>query len=210
MIGAHPENSSQSLLNSEDYYRNMVIPNNWDTLEDFFNWFILDARMPLMIPWNAKIIHGDDFTAISIFKKGQYQVELFLEHPSLYIRTHAHPNVETINMRLGGNDQHPVQPVHNMSTQWGTIDWKKPAGLVHGSDPSGERFSGCCLLSFQKWINDEPVTSVATHWKGTTAGHLHDSIIRKEYPESFVKNGYADVTVSAEEYYALQEINNRK
>jgi hypothetical protein len=206
MIGPHPDNAAQSILNPNDYYMGIKIPESWNTLEDFFNWFILDAKMPLMIPWNANIIRGDDFTAISIFRRGQYQVELYLEHPALYIRPHCHPNVETITMQLGGGEQFPSQENYNMSTRWGTIDWKRPAGLMHGDDPSGERFAGCCLLSFQKWIHNEPVTSVATHWKGTTSGMLHDSIIREQYPAMFVQNGYADVSMSIEEHDAIQSV----
>jgi hypothetical protein len=94
-----------------------------------------------------------------------------------------------------------------MSTRWGTIDWKKPAGLLHGDDPSGERFSGWCMLSFQKWINNEPIKSVVSHWKGTTAGPIHDKLIREHYPDSFVNNGYADVTMSQIEHEIMLEFN---
>lgn len=210
MIGPHPENPAQSVLDSKKYYSGILIPDNWDTLEEFFNWFVLEAKMPLMIPWNAPIVRGDDFTAISIFRKGQYQVEFFLEHPALYNRPHCHPSVETIVMQLGGGDQFPSQENFNMSTRWGTIDWKKPAGTMHGEDPSGERFAGCSLLSFQKWIYNEPVTSVATHWKGTTSGPLHDSIIREQYPTMFAQNGYADVSMSIEEHDAIQLVTAGK
>lgn len=205
MIGPAPDNPSQSILNAKDYYANIKIPDTWETLEDFFNWFILDAKMPLMIPWNAPITVGDDFTAISIFRKGIYQVELFLEHPALYIKTHSHPNVETIVLQLGGGSGYPSQEDFNMATQWGIINWKKPAGAVHGNDTSMDRFSGCALLSFQRWVNDEPVTSVACHWKGTTSGPIHDSAIRKQYPDMFVQGGYADVTLSMKDHTGVQE-----
>jgi hypothetical protein len=207
MIGPHSENSAQSLLNPNNYYSGTLIPDNWDTLEEFFNWFVLEAKMPLMIPWNATIAHGDDFTAISIFKKASYQVEMFLEHPSICIKPHCHPNVETINLHLGGGEQWPSQEDYNMSTRWGTIDWKKPAGLLHGDNPSGERFLGWCMLSFQKWVNNEPIKSVASHWKGTTAGPIHDKLIRDHYPDSFVNNGYADVTMSQIEHEIMVEFN---
>jgi hypothetical protein len=203
MIGPNPENNMQSILNPIDYYRNITIPDSWDTLEDFFNWFILDAKMPIMVPWNSPIIRGDDFASISIFRKGQYQVELFLEFPALYGTPHCHPNVESITMQLGGGSEIGSQDGYNMSAQWGVIDWRKPAGLMHGEGVSLPTTGGS-MLSFQKWINEEPVTSIATHWKGKTSGPFHESEIRKHNPPCFVQSGYADVTLPSNDVSVTQ------
>lgn len=196
MIGPNPENNMQSILNPIDYYRNITIPESWDTLEDFFNWFVLEAKMPIMVPWNSPIVRGDDFSSVAIFRKGQYQVELFLEYPTLHSKPHCHPNVETITLQLGGGSEFPSQANNNLSTQWGIIDWKKSAGQIHGQGASMPTAAGS-LLSFQRWTDDHPVTSIAANWKGKTSGPFHESVIREHNPNSFVQSDYADVTLQS-------------
>jgi hypothetical protein len=71
------------------YFSNITIPDNWDTLEDFVDWYI-DARMPLIVPWNAEVIRSDDAAAVCVFKKGHYQVEFYLEYPKMYILSLIH------------------------------------------------------------------------------------------------------------------------
>ena len=62
---------------SNDFFKDLQIPDDWVTLEDFVNWY-MESKIPIMIPWNAKVIRSDDAVAISIFRKGQYQVEFYL------------------------------------------------------------------------------------------------------------------------------------
>jgi hypothetical protein len=56
-------------INIEEYFKNIVIPDDWDTLEEFVDWYI-DSRMPILPPWNAEVIKSDDAVAICVFKKG--------------------------------------------------------------------------------------------------------------------------------------------
>lgn len=204
MIGPNPENNMQSILNPIDYYRNITIPESWNTLEDFFNWFVLDAKMPIMVPWNSPIIRGDDFSSVVIFRKGQYQVELFLEYPTLNSKPHCHPNVETITLQLGGGSEFPSHADTNVSTQWGIIDWKKEAGLMHGQGV-GMPTSAGSMLSFQRWVDDHPVTSIAANWKGKTSGPYHESVIREYNPNRFVQSDYADVTLDVNDGVGIEK-----
>ena len=42
-------------IDSIDYFKHIAIPEDWDNLEDFVDWYITQ-RMPMMIPWNAKVM----------------------------------------------------------------------------------------------------------------------------------------------------------
>lgn len=71
------------------YYDNYVIPDDWDTLEDFVTWFT-ESKFPVVIPWDAEVRRTDDATTICLFRKGRYQVEIYLIYPGWVI-----PNMVT-------------------------------------------------------------------------------------------------------------------
>lgn len=197
MIFADPNDQSKSILSASSYFNSIIIPDDWNTVEDFFNWYILDAKMPLAIPWDSEIIQTEDSTAISIFKKGQYQVELILKKPTVATKNHCHPNIESITLNLGGGHASKLSDFKMVSSKWGTISWRQPLGSMHSelrSNPDNI-LSSYSILSFQKWI-DAPVKSVLTNWKGATAGPIHDECILRANPGKFAQSGYADVTLN--------------
>lgn len=198
MITPDPNDGSKSILNFKEYFSNINIPDNWDNVEDFFNWFILEARMPIMIPNNAEVMQTEDSTAISLFRKGPYQVELIHKRPSIATKNHCHPNVESITLNLGGgrsdNDTH----------SHGAISWRLPIGSMHSelrTNPDNA-LGSYSLLSFQRWV-DMPVGSILTNWKGITSGPLHEELIQSHYPSKLVQSGYADITANTNAYDSL-------
>ena len=162
-----------------NYFQNIKIPDTWETIEDFTNWY-LDQRMPLMIPWNAEVIRTDDATAICVFRKAPYQVELYLIHPGLEVQRHAHPGMDVISRGLGGGSG-DTRSVMGTSTGWGDISENLKNGEFHGGSPPLVESMGFGLLSFEKWPNDVPMTSAAIHWHGKTSGPTHDALIEKNY-----------------------------
>lgn len=176
-----------------DYFKDIVIPESWETIEDFTNWY-LEQRMPLTIPWDAEVIQTDDATAICIFRKPPYQVELYLIHPKLSIPIHAHPGMDVITMSLGGG-KNDTKSITGTSTNWGNIAENLKDGESHGGQGMLRNSLGFGLLSFEKWPEHTVLTSAAIHWKGKTAGPLHDALIKKHYPEAVIYPGYADISV---------------
>ena len=53
--------------------------------------------------------------------------------------------------------------------------------------------TGYPLVAFQHWLTRDP-TTIASMWKGTTAGPRHEAIIRRFNPDAYIKDGYADIT----------------
>lgn len=184
-------------FDSSDFFKDLHVPVDWDTLEDFVNWF-MESKIPIMIPWNATVIRSDDAVAICIFRKGNYQVEFYLEYPEMYIRRHAHPRMEVITMDLGGGSITP-RDENNTSKLWGTTYTKLPAGEFHGGDTSTILSNGFCTLAFQRWEDPSEMTSAAIQWKGKLQGPIQENLIRTHKSNVKLTSGYADVSTPSDE-----------
>jgi hypothetical protein len=182
-------------IKSEDYFKDVVIPDNWDTLEEFVDWY-LSQRMPMMIPWNAEAIVTDDAAAVCLFRKGQYQVEFYLLFPYDIVPHHSHPRMEVITMELGGGGV-PDNGTGTSQT-WGLTSKKLMPGEYHSSNDDQKYLKGYFIFAFQKWENPEEMTSAAIHWKGETAGAKHENLIRQFNPGTHVVDGYADITINSD------------
>ena len=183
-------------INAQDYFKDIVIPDDWSTLEDFVDWYC-EQKMPMMIPWNADVIRSDDAVAICLFRKGHYQVEFYIEYPNMYIWKHSHPRMEVITMALGGGGMMPPDEgsTTNTSSLWGGLTLKLTNGNYHGGDSDPGKAHGFVILAFQRWENPEEMTSAAIQWKGKIQGEHQAELIRKHYPDAYIKNGYADITM---------------
>lgn len=177
---------------SEEFFKDVVIPETWDTLENFVDWY-LSSKIPLMIPWDAEVVRSDDAVAISIFRKGHYQVEFYLEYPKMYIRKHAHPRMEVIVMDLGGGSMHPKNK-NGTSKIWGRTFKKLLPGEYHGGDTSTVIGNGFVTLAFQRWEDPNEMTSAAIQWKGELQGSIQEELIKKRKQNAIVSTNYADVT----------------
>lgn len=182
-------------IDAEEYFKDVPIPDNWDTLEDFVDWYC-NQRMPMMIPWNAQVIRSDDAVAICLFRKGNYQVEFYIEYPKMYIWKHSHPRMEVITMTMGGGSNWKSNPGSrtNTSHTWGGLTTKLTNGNYHGGDSDAGTGNGFVILAFQRWENPEEMTSAAVQWKGQLQGEHQAELIRSYYPDAYIVDGYADVS----------------
>lgn len=180
------------------YFSDINIPEKWDTLDEFVNWYI-EARMPLMIPWNAPVIRSDDATAICVFRKGNFQVEMYLEFPGFSIQRHSHPRMEVVVIDLGGGHRNPLSKhITGVTYNWGRVFNTVKPGDEHGGDTSSQQGNGTCFLACQYWDNVDEMTSAAIQWKGPTAGPMQEELIKQSFLqrdlEVDVVSGYADVS----------------
>jgi hypothetical protein len=174
------------------YFSHVQIPDDWFSLEEFVDWY-LDNKMPLMIPFNAEVIKSDDACAICVFRKGNYQVEFYLEYPEMWIRQHSHPRMEAIIMQLGGGSVAP-KDTHNVSKTWGDIAIKLDAGNYHGGMPGSIVNNGYVTLAFQRWEDPKEMTSAAIQWRGDLQGPIQKDLITRFKPTAYVIDNYADIT----------------
>jgi len=188
----------KKVINPSEYFANINIPDDWKDLEEFVDWY-MNARMPMMVPWNAEVIRSDDATAVCVFRKGHYQVELYLEFPGFSIERHSHPRMEVIVVDLGGGHKNPLSKhTTGVTYTWGKVFHNVTPGNEHGGDTTSRMGNGSCFLACQRWENIDEMTSAAIQWKGPTAGPMQEELIRKSFNkrglEVEVKPGYADVS----------------
>lgn len=183
------------VIKSKDFFDYVTVPDDWDTLEAFVDWY-LGLKMPMMIPWDAEIICSDDATAVCMFRHGRYQAELYLVHPQQYVPHHSHPDMEVMTLFLAGGQTSPKgrASAHNMGRAWGQLGHKVMDGAFHGGSKRPIDKNGFGLIAFQKWPEGVTPRSAAMQWKGETAGPKQEAMIRKEHPDAYVTTGYADIS----------------
>lgn len=181
----NPEYVRKPFVQMADPFAGFDIPETWSGVQEFADWWMAQ-KMPIIFPKYPEVFMSDDATAISLFRKGRFQVELYLIHPKPGVPTHEHPGVEVIKIRTGL----PAGPVasdilHN--------------GESHGSGMKLEaEVRGFPLLAIQHWLTRDP-TTIASMWKGPTVGPLHEALIRRYNPDAYIVDGYADITRSMNE-----------
>jgi hypothetical protein len=166
---------------------------DWETVRDFAKWWV-DNGCPIAPP--DETVHlSDDATSFCLIRVGQFQVELYLIHPSPNLPIHGHPDVEVIKMRL---DQFSVTDGRLVKESKEKASETLFQGQTHGAGKNFKEHDslnvGFGLLAFQKWKDGLTPTTVAARWKGSTVGPMQEALIRKHTPEAIVQNGYADTT----------------
>jgi len=152
----------------------------WQTVEEFRDWYCA-AGMPIRPPFLNPVFHTDNAMSLCLFRKGKFQVELYIAEPNSTSPPHTHPGVESAFVYLTGNIQSNLEGRDNPDVQ----QWQKPQqdgthmlfksrvsspdGIPHwlGIGPEGGAF-----LSFEYWKDKEPV-SVTVNWDGELVGDEH-------------------------------------
>lgn len=180
-------------IGPNEAYPYLAVPDDWGSVTAFAEWYMRSGA-PMLIPWDAPVIRSDDATAICLFRKGRFQVELYLILPGTVVPDHGHPGVQSVLVPLGGGSLGDEQG--GLSSHWGRFGPVLSDGLTHGGGRGVETLqNGFAMLAFQMWDEGLEVTSVAIRWVGNTAGPLQDALIRKHYPNAVLSAGVADVRV---------------
>lgn len=182
LLSLPAENMTFEIIESP--HKNLVIPETWDNVRAFADWW-MQAGTPIIINKNPEVFLSDDATASCLFRKGRFQVELYMIHPQPTVPAHEHPDVEVIKMRMGYKDHLSFSNVLKNGESHG-------AGIKYEAE-----LSGYPLIAFQHWLTRDP-TTIASMWKGNTVGPKHEALIRRFNPNAYVVDGYADITRTAE------------
>lgn len=167
----------------------MIIPETWNSTEEFAKWYV-DNGLPFMPPVGVEVFNSDDATAFCMFRKGQFQVELYLIFPQPLVPIHEHPGVEVVETPVTEGIVHVIPTLKN--------------GQAHGQGIRDRaELKGYPLVSIQRWHPKLTPTTVAAQWKGKTVGPKHEALIRRFNPNALIYNGYADTTRTMEE---LEEV----
>ena len=137
-----------------------------DDLTEFLEWWL--ANKPICPPNNNAIVQEGDLFGVVVYRKEQFQVELFIGKPNISIVQHIHPNVDSYEVHLAGNiDFYCDGILYNK----GTPVRVKPDAW-HGGffGPEGGSF-----LSVQKWLNGIKPSFVGNDWKDNIGSLNYDN-----------------------------------
>ncbi len=166
-------------------HKDLTVPESWVNVKDFADWWMATG-MPIIFPPNPEVFLSDDASAISIFRKGRFQVEMYLIHPHPKVPEHEHPGVEVIKMSMT-HDKNPI--MSNILKD----------GESHGAGTRLEAETiGFPLIAFQHWLTRDP-TTIASMWKGPTVGPLQEALIKRFNPDAYIIDGYADITMKQDQ-----------
>lgn len=162
---------------------NVAVNTDYLPLENFINWF-----MSMPFNWLAPVVNEfydyGKFVSIVLYRKDQFQVELFLGLPHTTLaEMHTHPNVDSYEMGLCGkinftcNGERGTDYKETIPLMQRTFS-KVFANDKHGAEPEG----GIAFLSFQYWKNGVKPTSVGHDWQD-------ESEIKRDFKKDVEERG---------------------
>ena len=154
-----------------------------DDLKEFKNWYLKNNL--INVPYDNPIMFIDGISGITIYRKGQFQVQLFICEPNTLIKEHSHPNIDSYEVFLSGmefthkgktiiNKQMALLKRNDMPrcSKW-TLRIKE--NELHGGQASNK---GGTFISIQKWLNNITPTHVSEDWHGDILGNKHKKQLR--------------------------------
>lgn len=168
-------------------------PPKFDELEAFAAWF-MQTQGPLPIVPLGGMTRVGEFSGIVLCRQGQYQCQLWLCDPGSEIPNHSHPNVDSIQVYVGGevylrlNGQPVITAEMIADDKWNALEVHPKRGFslrVRPSDNHGATIgpSGGAFMTFQKWLVGTP-TSVEMDWRGPALSAKHHEAVNKQKEET--------------------------
>lgn len=169
------------------------IPIAWASLEEFTRWYIKQG-LPVLPPADFETFKTDDATAICVFRRPPYQVEIYIIDDPVNVPKHEHPYVEVIQASF---KRGPAGALGANVAGLNPLSAKLTLGQAHGAILGTDRDEGNGVLyTFEKWPEGVKPSTVSAVWKGQVVGPKHEALIRRFFPDAFIQDGYADITRS--------------
>lgn len=158
-----------------------------DEVEQFAGWFLKNSSVIGAVPLHGAVSKIEDVTSVIMYRGGQFQVQMFIVPPNYTIPPHIHPNVDSIEVYMGGQIMfsHSGQFVVSEEefTEPTAEGLPKCAGRlirVRPNDWHGGKFgdSGGVFLSIQHWLNGVKPHCVAADYTGVVMGPDHLSKVK--------------------------------
>lgn len=154
-----------------------------DQLEQFLGWFLKNMPVIGAVPFAGAVSKVEDVTAILLYRKDQFQVQMFAVPEGTIIPEHTHPNVDSYEVYVGGNIRfshrgkyvygeeqlRPLDGPMGCAFKRGTTIRVRPNDLHGGVFGEG----GGVFLSVQHWLNGVKPHCVSADYDGVTMGEHH-------------------------------------
>lgn len=154
-----------------------------DDLQIFARNFLKKAGVLGAVPFHGAVDRIENVTSVLMYRRGQFQVQMFIVPEGTIIPEHVHPNVDSIEVYVGGNYRlsHSGKFTNlesDIVANDGPLGLAKLRGYMIRVRPNhihGGVFGkgGGVFLSIQKWLNGVKPHCVARDYSGTTMGPDH-------------------------------------
>jgi Protein of unknown function (DUF1637). len=154
-----------------------------DELEKFCAWFLKNVPVVGAVPFHDAVHKVQDVTSILLYRRDQFQVQMFACPKGTIIPEHRHPNVDTIQVYVGGNIRFSnngsyVYPESGLFALKGPLGCASKRGQMFRVRPNdvhggvvGE--GGAVFFAVQHWLNAVKPHCVGSDYDGITMGDDH-------------------------------------
>ncbi len=154
-----------------------------DPVEKFCESFLKDMPVIGAVPYAGAVTKVQDVTGILLYRKGPFQVEMFACPEGTIIPEHTHPNVDTVQVYVGGNIifthsglyTYPADGVRAMDGPLRCANRRGHLLRVRPDDRHGAVVGkgGGVFMAVQHWLNGIAPHSVAADYDGIAMGEDH-------------------------------------
>lgn len=153
-----------------------------DRLEAFCDWYLKNVPLLGTVPFGGAVRKIEDVYAVQLWRSPPFQVQMFIVPPNYIIPEHTHPNVDSIEVYIGGQIRFShggkfvvTEDQFNNPNEHGGPQLRGQRIRVRPSDVHGGVFgpNGGVFLSVQQWLNDVEPHCVSADYDGITMGKDH-------------------------------------
>jgi len=151
-----------------------MIPFTKPEYDDSLTRFLVDylTNEPALPPVTGPVVHMyERVVGSTLYRSGRQQVQLFTIMPNTEIPMHAHPDVDSYEVYLGGDIHFRIEGGSKTVTEIGAMIRLFP-DTQHGAT-IGQR--GGLLLSVQEWRAGVDLSSIGESWTFHDPCHVHKS-----------------------------------
>jgi hypothetical protein len=128
--------------------------------------------------------------ALLLFREGSFQVQIFTVPPYYIVPAHTHPNVESIEVYVGGQIRFSHRgnfvfegrdPVDNLDIS--PFKWRMLRVSPEDRHGAVVGATGAVFISIQRWLNDIEPHCVAADYTGPVMDASHLILVKSGHPE---------------------------
>lgn len=160
-------------------------------LENFAKWFLNESPRFGLIPTKDAVTYIEDVTSVLWYREGPFQVQQFIVPPHYIIPAHTHPNVDSMELYLGGEMEFTCggkfliseEEAHALG-KYGEAAMRGRVFRIRPNDPHGGKFgpNGGVFMSIQHWLNGVKPHCVSLDYNGQVMGADHFEKVKSGKP----------------------------
>ena len=158
-----------------------------DPVEQFCESFLKNMPVIGAVPFAGSVSKVEDVTRLLLYRHKQFQVEMFIAPEGTIIPEHTHPNVDSMQVYVGGNIiftrngkyEYPEEQLYALNGPLKCASKRGRTMRVGPNDKHGAVVGegGGVFLAVQHWLNGIAPHSVAGDYDGMAMGEDHSASV---------------------------------